>query len=297
MGSATRCQTRCVGWASMSRYRPRDARHGRPRAIRDTMWWACAPRKPDRTSWPTRVACAPTWSAVGPSTCRYQRTDYVERKLPPFPVHSPSNSRVTDETAAVHILLPVHPVSRFPTTSRPLTSTAGCRNATSTRSSPSMSAIGAARSANPGKLAQLGGQVIADVGKGRSPLHVLRVVQTAARRDSGCVSTVCESDQPAQSAALIAHSANSSAERAADSKICAPASVEAPRAGHDNRADDGVHHKADTAVRSHAGLRPVVEGIPVLEPSSCEYRTADEVGKPTHSPQISSRSRRSSERP
>ena len=37
---------------------------------------------------------------------QYQQTDYVERRLPPFPVESPGNSRVTDETAPVRILAP-----------------------------------------------------------------------------------------------------------------------------------------------------------------------------------------------
>jgi hypothetical protein len=40
---------------------------------------------------------------------QYQQTDYVERNLPPYPVKSPGNSRVTDETAAVRILAPTHP--------------------------------------------------------------------------------------------------------------------------------------------------------------------------------------------
>ena len=45
---------------------------------------------------------------------QYQQTDYVDRKLPPYPVKSPGNSRVTDETAAVRILAPTHPVFTFP---------------------------------------------------------------------------------------------------------------------------------------------------------------------------------------
>ena len=72
---------------------------------------------------------------------QYQQTDYVERKLPPFPVKSPGNSRVTDETAPSACCRRRIRSSRFPTASRPRTSTAGCRNATFTHSAPSTSDI------------------------------------------------------------------------------------------------------------------------------------------------------------
>ena len=41
---------------------------------------------------------------------QYQQTDYVARNLPPYPVKTEGNPRVTDETAAVTILVPRHPV-------------------------------------------------------------------------------------------------------------------------------------------------------------------------------------------
>ncbi len=45
---------------------------------------------------------------------QYQQTGYVTRNLPPLPAQSPSNSRVTDETAPVSVLVPDHPVFTFP---------------------------------------------------------------------------------------------------------------------------------------------------------------------------------------
>ena len=48
----------------------------------------------------------------GTLVVQYQQGDYVQRKLAPFPAEMPS--RVTDETAAVRILAPDHPVFTFP---------------------------------------------------------------------------------------------------------------------------------------------------------------------------------------
>jgi hypothetical protein len=50
---------------------------------------------------------------------QYQRRDYVSRDLPPYPAQMQrperySNHRVTDETAAVTVLVPEHPVFNFP---------------------------------------------------------------------------------------------------------------------------------------------------------------------------------------
>jgi hypothetical protein len=47
---------------------------------------------------------------------QYQQTDYITRGLPPYPVKVEGNPRVTDETAAVKILVPRHPVFSFPNT-------------------------------------------------------------------------------------------------------------------------------------------------------------------------------------
>jgi hypothetical protein len=104
----------------------------------------------------------------GTMIVQYQQTDYVERNLPPFPVKSPGNSRVTDETATVHILLPAHPVFTFPNRITPSDFDGWVqeRNLYSfgtfdERYKPLL------ESADPGEPAQLGGEVIADVGKGK----------------------------------------------------------------------------------------------------------------------------------
>ena len=98
---------------------------------------------------------------------QYQQTDYVDRKLPPFPVESPGNSRVTDETAAVRILSPTHPVFTFPNriTAADFNGWVQERNLYSfgtfdPRYTPLL------ESADPGEAAQRGGEVIAQVGKG-----------------------------------------------------------------------------------------------------------------------------------
>ena len=45
---------------------------------------------------------------------QYQQGEYIERNMAPFPVSQKGNPRVTDETAAVKILVPGHPVFTFP---------------------------------------------------------------------------------------------------------------------------------------------------------------------------------------
>jgi LmbE family N-acetylglucosaminyl deacetylase len=50
----------------------------------------------------------------GTLVVQYQQTDYPSRNLPPYPVRSQGNVRVTDETASVRILAPDHPVFTFP---------------------------------------------------------------------------------------------------------------------------------------------------------------------------------------
>jgi LmbE family N-acetylglucosaminyl deacetylase len=99
---------------------------------------------------------------------QYQQTDYVERNLPPFPVKSPGNSRVTDETAPVRILQPNHPVFTYPNriTSADFDGWVQERNLYSfgtfdARYTPLL------ESADPGEAPQRGGEVIADVGKGK----------------------------------------------------------------------------------------------------------------------------------
>ena len=98
---------------------------------------------------------------------QYQQTDYVERKLPPFPVESPGNSRVTDEAAAVRILSPAHPLFTFPNRITPADFNGWVqeRNLYSFGSfDPRYTPL--LESADPGEPAQRGGEVIAQVGKG-----------------------------------------------------------------------------------------------------------------------------------
>ena len=66
---------------------------------------------------------------------QYQQTDYVARNLPPYPVKTEGNPRVTDETARGHDSRAAPSGLRFAERrSRRPTSKAGCRIATSTRS-------------------------------------------------------------------------------------------------------------------------------------------------------------------
>ncbi len=99
---------------------------------------------------------------------QYQQTDYVERGLPPYPVKSQGNSRVTDETAAVRILAPTHPVFTFPNRITPTDFTGWVqeRNLYSFGSFDERF-VPLLESADPGEPPQRGGEVIADVGKGR----------------------------------------------------------------------------------------------------------------------------------
>jgi len=99
---------------------------------------------------------------------QYQQTDYVTRNLPPYPVQSPGNSRVTDETASVRVLAPTHPVFTFPNriTSADFEGWIQERNLYSfgtfdPRYVPLL------ESADPGEPPQRGGEVYAEVGKGR----------------------------------------------------------------------------------------------------------------------------------
>jgi LmbE family N-acetylglucosaminyl deacetylase len=99
---------------------------------------------------------------------QYQQTDYVERQLPPYPVESRGNVRVTDETAPVRILAPTHPVFTFPNriTSADFDGWVQERNLYSFGSVDTRY-ISLLESADPGEAPQRGGEVIADVGKGR----------------------------------------------------------------------------------------------------------------------------------
>jgi LmbE family N-acetylglucosaminyl deacetylase len=99
---------------------------------------------------------------------QYQQTDYINRGLPPYPVKVEGNPRVTDETAPVKILVPRHPLFSFPNTisEADFSGWVQERNLYSFgtfdgRYTPLLEA------SDPGEKPQNGGQVYADVGKGR----------------------------------------------------------------------------------------------------------------------------------
>jgi hypothetical protein len=99
---------------------------------------------------------------------QYQQTDYPGRNLPPYPVQSPGNSRVTDETATVTILAPRHPAFTFPNRIGP----ADFDGWVQERNLYSFGTFDARytallESTDPGEDPQRGGEVYADVGKGR----------------------------------------------------------------------------------------------------------------------------------
>jgi LmbE family N-acetylglucosaminyl deacetylase len=99
---------------------------------------------------------------------QYQQTDYVTRGLPPYPVKVEGNPRVTDETATVKILVPRHPVFTFP---NPITE-GDFQGWVQERNLYSFGTFDGKYTAlleasDPGEEPQRGGEVYADVGKGR----------------------------------------------------------------------------------------------------------------------------------
>jgi hypothetical protein len=99
---------------------------------------------------------------------QYQQTDYVNRGLPPYPVKVEGNPRVTDENATVKILVPRHPVFSFPNTitDSDFDGWVQERNLYSFgtfdgKYTPLLEAK------DPDEDLQRGGEVYADVGKGR----------------------------------------------------------------------------------------------------------------------------------
>ena len=104
----------------------------------------------------------------GTLVVQYQQTDYVSRNLPPYPVKSPGNSRVTDETARVSILAPNHPLFTFPNRIGPADFDGWIQERNlyafgtfDARYTPLL------ESADPGEGPQRGAEVYAEVGKGR----------------------------------------------------------------------------------------------------------------------------------
>ena len=99
---------------------------------------------------------------------QYQQTDYVARNLPPYPVKTEGNPRVTDETAAVTILVPRHPVFSYPNaiTNADFEGWVQDRNLYSFGSFDGRYTA-LLETADRDEPAQRGGEVYADVGKGR----------------------------------------------------------------------------------------------------------------------------------
>jgi len=99
---------------------------------------------------------------------QYQQTDYINRGLPPYPVKVEGNPRITDETAAVKILVPRHPVFAFPNT----ITDADFQGWVQERNLYSFGTFDGKytpllEASDPGEDPQRGGEVYADVGKGR----------------------------------------------------------------------------------------------------------------------------------
>ena len=96
---------------------------------------------------------------------QYQQNDYVGRQLAPYPAQM--NSRVTDETAPVKVLVPTHPVFTFPNA----IGAADFENWVQERNLYAFTTfdsryIPLLETADAGEPPQLGGEVYARVGKG-----------------------------------------------------------------------------------------------------------------------------------
>jgi hypothetical protein len=99
---------------------------------------------------------------------QYQQGDYVMRGLPPYPAAAPTNSRVTDETAPVKILAPMHPVFTYPNriTDADFAGWVQERNLYAFNTfDPRYTPL--LETQDPDESPQQGGEVYADVGKGR----------------------------------------------------------------------------------------------------------------------------------
>ncbi len=102
----------------------------------------------------------------GTLVVQYQQGDYTQRKLAPYP--ATTNTRVTDETAPVTILQPQHPLFTFPNriTDADFNGWVQERNLYSfTSFDPRYTPL--LESHDPGEPENAGGELIAEVGKGR----------------------------------------------------------------------------------------------------------------------------------
>jgi LmbE family N-acetylglucosaminyl deacetylase len=100
---------------------------------------------------------------------QYQQGEYVDRNLAPYSVSQKGNPRVTDETAPVKILAPAHPVFTFPNriTEDDFSGWVQERNLYSFADFDRRRYTPLLESGDPGEPAQQGGELYAEVGKGR----------------------------------------------------------------------------------------------------------------------------------
>jgi LmbE family N-acetylglucosaminyl deacetylase len=100
---------------------------------------------------------------------QYQQGEYIERNMAPYPVSQKGNPRVTDETAPVRILAPGHPVFNFPNriTQDDFNGWVQERNLYAFADFDRQRYTPLLESADPGEPPQQGGQLYAEVGKGR----------------------------------------------------------------------------------------------------------------------------------
>jgi LmbE family N-acetylglucosaminyl deacetylase len=100
---------------------------------------------------------------------QYQQGDYVSRNLQPYPAEAESNSRVTDETAAVKILMPGHSVFTFPNriTTDDFNFWVQERNLYAFTGFDRRRYTPLLETADPGEPAQDTGELYAEIGKGR----------------------------------------------------------------------------------------------------------------------------------
>jgi hypothetical protein len=100
---------------------------------------------------------------------QYQQREYFDSALTPYPAAQMGNSRVTDETAPVRILAPRHPVFTFPNriTAADFENWVQERNLYAFTSFDTQRYTPLLESADTGEPVQQGGEVYAELGKGR----------------------------------------------------------------------------------------------------------------------------------
>jgi hypothetical protein len=100
---------------------------------------------------------------------QYQQGEYIEKGLAPYQAEAKGNPRVTDENAAVKILAPNHPVFTFPNriTADDFNGWVQERNLYSFSDFDAQRYTPLLESADSGEEPQRGGELYAEIGKGR----------------------------------------------------------------------------------------------------------------------------------